>query len=164
MKVIIFLLLIPFPLFAQADPHFTTTQIDSIVNKLENTPFSDSGYLEEKNGELVIGKGAFNNSVFCFPEQTDATIPCKIIKGIYDETIYYSDLGVTRDFTGEFYYYENELFLVRLTETTRERNKKPAIITAEIDPDKEVDKQIPEQFNLDIKNWIFLMNENFLKY
>ncbi|KGO91890.1 hypothetical protein [Flavobacterium subsaxonicum] len=164
-KLFLLFFLIPALSCAQ-DKIFSVVQIDSIANKNGNSLHdSYSNIKVEKKrflwGKKTIATGSGKNSLYEYDDRTKRkTI---VVKATYLEKINYFD-NHSKQILIEFYYNLHMLFFVRVTNSTVDKKANKLDTVYEIDPEKEISKDITKAFEFDIKQLIFSKNEDYQKY
>jgi len=169
MKKLLILLLLPVILFSQEKKKervFSLQQIDSIAEKNGNILHDVYVHITIQKDRLLIGKknigeGGGHYSMY---EYDDHLKRRKVlVKGGYKEHITYRDKH-TEEIETELYYYNKELFFVRITKAFQMKGSLSKKEVYEIDMNKAINFEINENFSFDVQEWIQDKNEELLKH
>ncbi len=156
--LILFYLLFPSMCIAQSyvNHKLTIQQIDSVV-KISRPRIQASGALEKRQFLWIKNCGGFHYTTY-----VDKDNPHQLIKGLY----YINQILSKKheeDIFAEFYYNDN-LFYIRIKKTIYNDKADPVTITFDIDYTKEIDNYIDEALGFDVKKWIDQRNKTLLEY
>lgn len=161
------------------DPNkqFTTNEIDSICLKNGSYGNSDSSIEVKNKRKKTIGYGGSSITTYCCnldqeiinnlsiseKKKYDFEKNSILIKANFHQTIHYKNSYSETIFV-EYYYYNNEIFYVKI-DITRKENKKETTINYNLDK-SELDngKEIKNIFLIDIKKIIVEKNNEILEF